>query len=380
MVGLSFDNLNKCLYECLKEMIPKDKLFFESAITFKRFLNVKSSDKIDIIQAVPIIEKELKYEYQINVYGQVTYISCVKSDNVISLQVHNNHVVIKHNELNLSIKNKTSYEEKIILLYNQKTFYGYDGEQEFYVSKQLLTDIYTNRTQYIIIYKNNSKISFEDEYKNINNIWYNLKKYSYNKINLKKTGNYKNVALYLFNSFNKTIYTQHINQHEGNIIQNSTTGAIIFYKNYIGPAYEFDIISMYPSILISNLLIPLQQGEFNIISNNEFQQKAYGLYHCIINKHKMKEIHNLFRFNNKNWYTNIDIKRAKELKLNITVIENTECNFIYHNSSKCIKATDLFKDYVDILYKLKDKKIEGSKMLLNILWGYYVRSVKQNII
>ena len=369
MVGLSFDNLNKCLYECLKEMIPKDKLFFESAITFKRFLNVKPSDKIDIIQAVPKIEKELKYEYQINVYGQVTYISCVKSDNVINLQVHNNHVVIKHNELNLSIKNKTSYEEKIILLYNQKTFYGYDGEQEFYVSKQLLTDIYTNRTQYIIIYKNNSKISFEDEYKNINNIWYNLKKYSYNKINLKKTGNYKNVALYLFNSFNKTIYTQHINQHEGNIIQNSTTGAIIFYKNYIGPAYEFDIISMYPSILISNLLIPLQQGEFNVISNNEFQQKAYGLYHCIINKHKMKEIHNLFRFNNKNWYTHIDIKRAKELKLNITIIENTECNFIYHNSSKCIKATDLFKDYVDILYKLKDKKIEGSKMLLNILWG-----------
>ena len=176
MVGLSFDNLNKCLYECLKEMIPKDKLFFESAITFKRFLNVKPSDKIDIIQAVPKIEKELKYEYQINVYGQVTYISCVKSDNVISLQVHNNHVVIKHNELNLSIKNKTSYEEKIILLYNQKTFYGYDGEQEFYVSKQLLTDIYKNRTQYIIIYKNNSKISFEDEYKNINNIWYNLKK------------------------------------------------------------------------------------------------------------------------------------------------------------------------------------------------------------
>ena len=43
---------------------------------------------------------------------------------------------------------------------------------------------------------------------------------------------------------------------------------------------------MYPSILISNLLIPLQQGEFNIISNNEFQEKeyyAYGLYHCIIN-------------------------------------------------------------------------------------------------
>ena len=45
MVGTSYDSLNNCLYECLKEMIPKDKIFFESSITFKRFLNVKPSDK-----------------------------------------------------------------------------------------------------------------------------------------------------------------------------------------------------------------------------------------------------------------------------------------------------------------------------------------------
>ena len=372
MVGTSYDSLNNCLYECLKEMIPKDKLFFESAITFKRFLDVKSSDKVDIIKAAPIIEKALKYKYQINVYGDVSYISCVKSNNVVNLKVANNHVEIKHNNLNLSIKNKTSYEEKIILLYNQKTFYAYDGQNEFYVSKQLLTNIYKHNSQYIIIFKANNKISFEDEYTNINVIANNLKKYSYNKINLCKTGNYKNTALHLFNSFNKTIYTEHINQNEAQIINNASFGAIIFYKPYSGPAYEFDIISMYPSILLSNLLIPLQQGEFNIISNNEFQEKeyyAYGLYHCIINKHNMKEVNNLFRFSDKNWYTHIDIKRAKEMKLNITIIENRECNFIYYNSSKCIKATDLFKNYVDVLYKLKDKKIEGSKMLLNMLWG-----------
>ena len=37
------------------------------------------------------------------------------------------------------------------LFYNQKTFYAYDGKNEFYVSKQLLTDIYKHKTQYIII-------------------------------------------------------------------------------------------------------------------------------------------------------------------------------------------------------------------------------------
>ena len=91
---------------------------------------------------------------------------------------------------------------------------------------------------------------------------------------------------------------------------------------------------MYPSIMISNLLIPLQQGEFNKISNNEFQEKeyyAYGLYHCVIKKDNLKVINNLFRFNDKNWYTHIDLKRAKELKLDITIIENNECNFLSFN-------------------------------------------------
>ena len=81
---------------------------------------------------------------------------------------------------------------------------------------------------------------------------------------------------------------------------------------------------MYPSILLSNLLIPLNEGEYNKISNNEFQQKeyyAFGLYNCIIKKDILKETNNLFRFNDKNWYTHIDIKRAKELKLTITIIE-----------------------------------------------------------
>ena len=241
MVGTSYDNLNNCLYECLKEMITKDKLFFESAITFKRFLNVKSCDKVNIIQAIPLIEKELKYKYQINIYGDVSYVSCIKSHNVINLKVSNNHVEIKYNKLTLSIKNKTSYEEKIILLYNQKTFFGYDGKTEIYVSKQLLTDIYNHKTKYIIIFKNNNKISFEDEYNNITIIANDLKKYSYNKINLRKTGNYKNTALNLFTAFTKTIYTEHINQHEAQIINNASGGAIIFYKPYSGPAYEYDI-------------------------------------------------------------------------------------------------------------------------------------------
>ena len=58
------------------------------------------------------VEKELKYKYQINIYGDVSYVSCIKSHNVINLKVANNRVEIKHNILSLSIINKTSYEGK----------------------------------------------------------------------------------------------------------------------------------------------------------------------------------------------------------------------------------------------------------------------------
>ena len=93
------------------------------------------------------------------------------------------------------------------------------------------------------------------------------------------------------------------------------------------------------------------------------------LYHCIINISDSKGVDNLFRYNVNNWYTSIDLKRAKELNLSINIIENGQVNFIYYNSSKCVRACDLFKDYIDIVYKLKKKNIDGSKIILNCLWG-----------
>ena len=54
--------------------------------------------------------------------------------------------------------------------------------------------------------------------------------------------------------------------------------SIFFYKPYSGPVYKYDIISTYPSILMSNLLRPLEKGENNFINNDEFQKKEYYAY------------------------------------------------------------------------------------------------------
>ena len=100
--------------------------------------------------------------------------------------MHNEHVKIKYNEPSLNVRRKTEYEERTILSYNLKNFY---------VSKQLLLDIYEYKKKCIIIFKNNNKMSFDDEYRTIINISNKLKTYSRIKINLYKTDNYTNTAL-----------------------------------------------------------------------------------------------------------------------------------------------------------------------------------------
>ena len=71
-----------------------------------------------------------------------------------------------------------------------------------------------------------------------------------------KRVNYTNTALELFNYFTKTIHNKKIEQIEGNIIQKSSIGSILFYKPYSVTVYKYDMISTYPSILMSNLLRP----------------------------------------------------------------------------------------------------------------------------
>jgi hypothetical protein len=212
---------------------------------------------------------------------------------------------------------KVAFKDKQILLYNKKSFYAYDGNKEWFINKQEIHDIYSNKTNYIIVYKDNNDICFEEEYEELLILAAKLKLESNNKLNLYRTGNYVTTALNLFDKYNKTIDTEKIDQLEAQYTSNSTCGAIIFSKPYIGEAYEYDIVSMYPSILTSSLLIPIKEGEYKYICNDEFKNKqfyAFGIYRCIINPTDDKTTNNLFRFNPKNYYTYIDNKRAKELK------------------------------------------------------------------
>ena len=56
----------------------------------------------------------------------------------------------------------------------------------------------------------------------------------------------------------------------------------------------------------------------------------YGIYRCSIEV----EDHKLMRQNKCNYYTHIDITRARELQYNIILIEDDEPNVLYYSREK----------------------------------------------
>ena len=46
---------------------------------------------------------------------------------------------------------------------------------------------------------------------------------------------------------------------------------------------------------------------------------------------------------------------------------------------ECIRSNYLFNDFVDDLFELKSNNIKNEKLILNIIWGYYVRRQKKKL-
>ena len=204
---------------------------------------------------------------------------------------------------------------------------------------QELDDNYKWKTDYIIIdyepiiyiNKVRTEQSLEEQYiKHIEETKVLLIIKETNKINLCKTGNNKLMALHLFDSLTKHIATpQIIKQVEADYIANASQGALIFNtKDYKGSYHKYDIKSAYPSIMKSVQLFPVKEGEFKQVTQKEFDNYTFypfGIFRCKI---KYDENYKkLFRFSDKNYYTHIDLTRAKELNLNVELIIDEQANF-----------------------------------------------------
>ena len=369
------DKFNDCLYNCLK-LALNDDLPYNSGYTFKNFLKLKRTDKVPI-ELMPIIEKKLK-GYGINIRGDYIYTTTVRTNKIIHLKLVNEHYSLDNEISNKKISN-VSWVEKIPLLYDFTTREVYDGKTRRILGleeKQLITRY---KTQWILIEKGKDKVgegknkrdqTLEEAYESFVSDANTLKEKTNGIINLYKTGTNKRTALNLLDRFTKFILTpETIQQDETVWIKKANKGAIIFSEPYEGPGYKYDIKSMYPSIMNGMLLCPLKRGEFLNLDGFEGNYFKMGIYRCEIGKSTDPNSNKLFRFNPDNYYTHISLSHAQSLNLTITLIMDTQPNFLHYSRDSCITCHELFGKFIDFTFPLKDQGLPRMKKIINVLWG-----------
>ena len=392
-----FDCLYKCLYDALPWKTPAD---------FKSHFKLRRGDKVPVA-LFDKIEEKLK-NIKINISGDYTRESKIKSNKIIRLIIDKEHCINDfRREMDKISRNNICFNARKPIMYDTATFMAYNGINEWKLSKAERNEFFNVREQkeYILINKMNKIMSENDykkfrggqnylEWKNNKSIlradkvltlkeqyqkWIDdanlLKKETKGLINLYKTGNDKFTILDLFDKYAKHIENPpNIYELEAEFIS-GCCGAMINAEQYEGPAYDYDFISKYPATLCDvHFMIPMDEGDFYYLSQNdlnEMQFFKYGIYKAVINKSDDKNINKLFKFNYKNYYTHIELKRAKELKLNIELIIDDKPNFIHYASTteKSLKSSEVFKQVINTIYPFKEAKLPRMKILFTMLWG-----------
>lgn len=367
------DKFNDCLFKCLNEVL-EDRNPFKTGKKLKDYLGLKRTEMVDI-SLIPKIEDKLSL-YKINVTGDHTYTSTKNVIMEINLILSNCHYTL--NKHTLTKTKGISPKEKQPLVYsisktNKNEVDVFDGKEERTITYDEYKQIRNNpiSSKYVLVppnEKRESQLTMKQRYDKFTEEAEDLKKATNGVINLYKTGSYQTTALKLFNDFTKTIKADDILDDEAEWIEKASCGAIIFAEHYKGEGYKYDVTSEYPYLMSKQTsLYPVSRGTFKQITNEEFNKLflTYGLYRCVIKNTSKKQ----FRENFNNIYTHFDIRRAKEKGYDVKLIIDDKPNALLYERSKCLNGNIIFRQYVDFLFPLKQNKVKGAKMILNILWG-----------
>ena len=372
------DNANgDCFHDCLKQIMG-DQLVWQYGGSMKKFLKIDRKAGVDITH-IPKVEARLK-SWKINVEGDYIYKSTVNCTQEINLLLIDGHYTIKPcNKLKLRV----SYNEKIPMLWlKQGDLYQMFGTSLEYLSKEELWKLAKEfKSPYILIPVDRlvKTDRTKDPYFCIETLSKEfcknaeiLKDKSGGKLNLFKTGTFTSTALNHFDRSSKYKAPEPILIDETHWLQMSTSGGLIRSEKYKGPLHMYDFTSFYPSIMSNKLqLFPVKRGKEETITKAEFDvpKLKYGMYRCNITDVNKK----VFVYNEDNFYTHFDIHSARSfLKGKATLIEDGQPNAWTYERSDLLTGFQLFKPFVDDLFRLKSDKVPYAKEILNCLWVPYV--------
>jgi hypothetical protein len=357
-----------CFYKCVRKILTKEE-FFESDEKMKLFFRIKKTDGITVSD-IARIEKHIKNDYGINVYGDYTYISTKKTNYFINLELKNGHYTL------INEKPKPMNEKGGIPMFyrirrtdqGMVSFYSFIDSDGKYISGSMPIKEWETHNKKLkfntFTYFSGLELN-EEQTRDMEKMMNTLYKETNEKINMFKTGNYQTTALHLFHTLNSGLKTEQIDQHEAEWIDEASIGGMLWCeKGFEGKTFKYDFVSHYPSIMSSDKFrFPIKKGEF--VKINDLNKITYGIYRVKISNVNER----LFRLNHSNYYTHIDVFMAKKLNATIELIQDEKPNALLYSPDKLMQGSRIFGEYINMLFVLKKKKIEGAKALLNVLWG-----------
>ena len=130
---------------------------------------------------------------------------------------------------------------------------------------------------------------------------------------------------------------------------------------------------MYP-YLMCKMQWPVGKGEFQTVKDFEYNNRGQMFTYYRLFKAKIEKQENtnkLFRYNSSGIYTHLDLKRARDLGLTVTLDSLGPNALIYSGKAK-IQGQVMFGAYVDFFFKVKNNSgpaASPAKKILNTLWG-----------
>jgi len=374
---------NDCFYECPTRYIPAEFIPFNPK-QLKKKLGLKRDDEISVSD-VPLIEKLLGEKYRINILGDHIYQSTINSKMSIDIVLENGHFSIPPSRIRIQKGCPLYPKEPLVFTFNdiKGVVNCFDGQSSYYEKKDKFLEMRKKpRTAPYILIEKHKDLSLKETYKKYVKEAKEIEKKTNGMVNPFVAGDWRKTALKFFYDLTNVFVVEPIKQIETQWIEEGRMGPLVWcQKGYEGKGYEFDFVSMYPSILADkNMMFPIKEGRSKYIEELP-KELDYGYYICKIKKSDDPTINRQFRFNCFNCYTHIDIKLARYLGLRIILIqEKDKPNAYIYKSSSLVSGKDLFGKYVNTLFRIKQEGIECAKTLLNILWGALFQKDKFKII
>jgi hypothetical protein len=278
-------------------------------------------------------------------------------------------------------------------------FEYYDGSTTFYddaTIKEKARKFHKTQSKYIHIKCNcggkEHKTLKEcyDSYVNTRNYLVEItknEKANKRKIDLNVSGNYVDTFKRLFFEFlvdsKKPEIRDNIRNYEMIKLKEyrwfkNCTGAhqYITNENFVGKIKSLDYNSYY-SYLLTKIQYPMYEGEEKILESlpEKNEDIEYGMYRCLIeNAHEnsykeqdedddedeedeldYKIDYKLFKKNDDNKYTHIDLILARKLNYSITLIMDNKPNALIYTKEKLVHGNDLFGEVLNHLQNIKAK-------------------------